>query len=245
MSDSFVVVCADACNIFNLLEIVTYGLGKLLDASDNSRYSLVDTALEIHRIGTCGHILQTDTDNRLSKDGSGCCAVTCIIAGLRGNLLHELSAHILEGIFKLDFTGNTHTVFSDVRCAELFFDNNITAFRAKSYLNGIGKSVDTLFKLFACFDIEKNFFCHNFWILSIDNCQNIALAHDKIFIAVEFDFSACIFAVEDFVTFLKHHLFIFGTVAGCKNFAFKGFFLCGIRDNNTCHRYFLGGSRLD
>ena len=70
-------------------------------------------------------------------------------------------AHVLECVLEFDFAGHCHTILSDVGGTEFFLDNDVAAFGAESYLDGIGKSVDTFLKLFASLDIKFYFFSHS------------------------------------------------------------------------------------
>ena len=47
-------------------------------------------------------------------------------------------------------------------------------------------------------------------MLLTDYCENFVLAHYEDFVAFEFDFGACVFAVEHFVAGLENHFFVFG-----------------------------------
>ena len=54
--------------MLDLLKVVTDLLRHRADLSDDLSDSLVDTALEVHGVGTCGDVLQPDTDDALGKD---------------------------------------------------------------------------------------------------------------------------------------------------------------------------------
>lgn len=125
--------------------------------------ALVDAAFHIHRIGTGGHILQSVGDDGLSQHGSGGCAVACVVAGLRGHFLHELCAHVLEGILKLYLACYAHTVLGDVRCTIFLVDDHIATLRAECHFHCVGKCVDAFLELFASLYVEFDFFCHIFY----------------------------------------------------------------------------------
>ena len=161
LSDFRIVVSAYGSYLLDLVVVVAH----LLALSGNALYDLadgfVDAALEIHGVCTCGDVLQTLADNSLSEYGSGGGAITCIVARLGGNALHELCTGILECIGKLNLLGNGHAVLGDLRSTEFLLNNYITTFRAQSYLYGICQLVHALLHLLAGFDIEFDFFCHD------------------------------------------------------------------------------------
>ena len=130
MADSLVVVGGDAGYVFDLLEIVADLFALCLDAFNHDCHRTVDAALDVHRVCTCGHVLETDIDDSLSKHGCCCCSVACVITCLGSNFLDELCAHVLERIFEFNLAGHADTVFSDVGCTEFLLDDHVAAFRA-------------------------------------------------------------------------------------------------------------------
>ena len=149
-ADGLVIVGRYAGHVFDFLEIVAHFLTHALDGGHHCGHGLVDAALQIHGIGAGSHIFQAYVDDRLGQDGGGGGAVAGVIAGFRGHFLHELRAHVLERILKLDFAGHAYAVFGDVGGAEFLLDDYIAAFRAKGYLDGVGKSVNAFFEFFTC-----------------------------------------------------------------------------------------------
>ena len=162
-TDCLVVVGRHAGNVLDFLEIIAYFLAHVLDLCHHGSHGLVDTALEIHGIGTGGNILETYGDYALGKHGGGSGAVAGIVAGFRSHFLHELGAHVAERLVEFNFPCHSYTVLGDMRCAELLGDDYIATLGAKCYLDGIGESVDTFFELFASFYIEFDIFSHCCW----------------------------------------------------------------------------------
>ena len=128
----------------------------LLDVVDNSLHGLVDTTLQVHRVGTSGDILQTYVDDALSQNGSSCGAVTGIVARLRSHALEELCASILE----LHLFGHGHAVLGDLRSTKLLLDNHVATFRAEGYLYCICQLIHAVLQQVAGIHIEFNIFCH-------------------------------------------------------------------------------------
>ncbi len=160
-ADGVVVVCRYACHVLNLLEVVAYFLRLCADAFYHGGYGLVDAALEVHGVGTCGDVLETYADDGLCEHGSGGCAVACVVAGLGCHFLDELGAHVLKSVLEFNLAGNCHAVLGDVGSAELAADDDVAAFRTEGYLDSVGEGVDTFLELVAGFDIEFYFFCHD------------------------------------------------------------------------------------
>ena len=121
-------------------------LGLFGNGCDRSLDCCFDTALEAHRVRAGCYIAQAFLHDRLSEHGCGGCAIASDVIGLRGDLFDELGSHILERIFELDFTSDGHAIVCDGRCTELLVENNVTAFWAEGYFDGISELVDARFK---------------------------------------------------------------------------------------------------
>jgi hypothetical protein len=61
----------------------------------------------------------------------------------------------------LDVFGNCDAVFGDVRSAETFLEDDVSAFRSEGDLDGVCQFVNARFELFTGAQIKMNFFCHN------------------------------------------------------------------------------------
>ena len=157
-----IVVGAYSSHLLYLLVVVAYLLSLLLDVSNNSSSSLVDTTLQIHRVGTGSNVLQTFAYNSLSQYGSCCGSVTCIVTSLAGNTLNQLGTCILEGVCQLHFLSNCYTVLCDLRSTELLLYDNVTSLGTQCNLNGICQTVNALLHLLTSVNIVFNIFSHNF-----------------------------------------------------------------------------------
>ena len=162
LTDICVVVSRDGCNLLDLSDVLTDSLALLFERLNDRSNSLVDTALQIHRVCTCGYILQTDTDDSLSQHGCGRRTVTCVVVGLRSNLLNHLRTHICERVLQLDLLSNRNTVLGYLRSTELLVDDHVTTLRTERYLHCIAQRIDTLFEQLARLNIIFNLFCHSF-----------------------------------------------------------------------------------
>ena len=142
LADFLVVVGRNAGNILDLGVVVTNLLRLSLDTVNYSSHGLVDTTLQVHWVGTCGNILETYANHGLGKNSSGSCTITSLVAGLGGNILDELCAHVLEWILELNLLGNGNTVLGDLRSTELLVNDHVATLGAKSNFHCICKLVN-------------------------------------------------------------------------------------------------------
>ena len=82
LTDFLVVVGRNGSNLLNLVVVVIDALGILLDEVNNALHCLVDTTLQVHRIGTGGHVLQTLGHDSLCQDCCSSRTVAGIVASL-------------------------------------------------------------------------------------------------------------------------------------------------------------------
>ena len=132
------------------------------DCSD----SLLDAALERHRVGAGGDVAQTFAHHRLGEHGGRRRAVAGDVVGLLGDLLDELGADLLEGILELDLLGDGDAVVGDRGRAPLLLKDDVAALRAQGHLDGVGEDVHTSLKTAASLDVEFNELCHVFRVSS-------------------------------------------------------------------------------
>ncbi len=86
-TDLSVVVGADSSHLLDFVEVVANDNSVFLDLAHYGRDSLVDTALEVHRIGSGGNVLEAYAYDSLCQYGSRGGTITGLIAGLGGYLL--------------------------------------------------------------------------------------------------------------------------------------------------------------
>ena len=141
-------------------------LGELGDRLGNGGGSLVDTVLESHGVRAGGEVLKSLAVDGLGEERRRRRAVTRDVVRLGGNFLNHLSAHILEGIGKLDFLGYGNAVLGDLRGAELLVDDDVTAGRTESRSYGARKLLDTGENLLTSFCIKLNLLSHNIFPFS-------------------------------------------------------------------------------
>ena len=227
-ADIGVVIGGNGSDLLDLAEVVADFLALLLEVGDNGSDCFVDTPLEVHRICTGGDVLDTYVNDRLREDGGGGGAVAGLLVGLRGYLLDHLCAHVGEAVFEFNFLCYGYTVLGYLGCTEFLINHHIAAFGAEGYLDCVRKSVSSFLHLGADIDIEFYIFCHGYKFLK--GCENVRLTDDEIFLAVDGNFSAGVFAVEDYVSDLHLHRFVFLSGACSSDYALLGLLFCGVRN---------------
>ncbi len=162
LADVCVVVGRNSGYLLDLREVGADLLALLAQGLDHFGHGLVDTALEVHRVGTGRHVLQTYADDRLGQHRGGRRTVAGVVVGLRSDLLDHLGAHVGESVFELHLLGHRNTVLGDLRSTELLIDNHITALGTQRYLYCVRQRIDTLLQELARLDIVFDILCHNF-----------------------------------------------------------------------------------
>ena len=79
---------------------------------------------------------------------------------LRGDFLHHLGAHVLVGVFQLNFLGDGDAVLGDGRRAEGFLEDDVAALGTERDFDGPGQLLNAATHRVAGFLIEGNHFCH-------------------------------------------------------------------------------------
>ena len=98
--------------------------------------------------------------HRLGEHRGGGGAVTGDVVGLGGDFLHQLGAHVLEGIVELDFLRDGHAVVGDGRGAELLVEDDVAALRPERDLDRVGQLVDAGLEGAARLFVELQLLCH-------------------------------------------------------------------------------------
>src|SRR5207244_4187807 len=117
-----------------------------LDVADDGLDSRLDAALERHRVGAGGDVLQALADDGLREDGRGRRAVAGDVVRRRGDLADELRALVLEDVLDLDLTSDRDAVVGDGRRPELLVQDDIPTLGAKGDLDRVGEDVDAALK---------------------------------------------------------------------------------------------------
>ena len=138
------------------------GLRNLLELIDGGGNSLVDAALEVHRVHAGSNELHAFVNDRLGENRRGRRAVAGVVARLRGNFAHHRGAHVFELVLEFDFLGDGHAVLRHRRTAEGAFEHDVAALRAERHLDGIGENVDAANHLRAGVITKENLLSSHF-----------------------------------------------------------------------------------
>ena len=120
---------------------VSTGLGVLLELLDDALDGLVHAALDDHRVGAGGDVLEALGDERLAEHDAGRRAVAGNVVRLGRDFLEQLGAHVLERVIELDVAGDGHAVVGDRGRAELLVQHDVAALGAESHLDRIRQPV--------------------------------------------------------------------------------------------------------
>ena len=165
VADGLVVVGGDGADLGDLL-VVLDRLGDVLQFGYQGFHGLVEAALDLHRVVAGGYQFGTLTVDRLGQHGSGGGAVAGHVGGLGGDFFHQLGAHVLELVVQFDFLGDGYAVLGDEGRAERFLDDDVAAFGAEGYLDGVCQCIDTFKDGISAFLVELDeFSCHCLYIL--------------------------------------------------------------------------------
>ena len=132
-----------------------------LDGFDNRISCLLDTAADAQSISTGGHVLQAFGHNDICQKRCGSGAVASNIVGLNGNFANQLSTHVLNGIFQLNFLSNGHAIVRDKGSAVGLLQSNVATLGAKRYLNSSCQFANACGQTAAGISFEFNIFSHS------------------------------------------------------------------------------------
>ena len=154
----------DLCDVVLALDLLAH-VGK---GAHGRFHSLIHAAAEHHGVGAGRQVAQALADHGLGEQGGGGGAVAGDVVGLDGDFLHQLSAHVLKGILKLDLFGDGHAVVGDEGRAVLLLEHDVAALGAEGDLDGICEGVDAGFQGLAGVVAVFELLCHNVFLL---NCS--------------------------------------------------------------------------
>src|SRR4029077_17033833 len=175
IADFLVVVRRDRADLGDLLlarrrgrdgpQVLDHGLDGALDAP-----------LELHGVGARGDVLEALAENCLREHGGRGGAVAGEIAGLGRDLLHHLSAHVLDRIGQLDFLGHGNPVLGDRGRAEFLVDDDIAALGTEGDLHRLSQMIDALLELGPGIYVEQQLLCSHANLLAVESGVDYSLA---------------------------------------------------------------------
>src|SRR5690606_803844 len=217
VADFSVAVGRDGADLGDF-RVVGDRLGVRLDLFQHRFDSLVDAALQVHRVHAGGHGLQAFLNDGLGQDGGGGGAVARLVVRLGSDFADHLGAHVLEGVFQLDFLGHRDAVLGRARGAEGLLDHDVAALRTQGHLDGVSQDVDALQHLVASVGVELYDFSGHAGCSYLDvftretgnlervlrqHAQDVGFLHDDQVFAVDLDLGAGPLAEQDAVAGLQ------------------------------------------
>ena len=129
---------ADLADLFGGLDL----LGAALDVLDDGRRRQIDAALQVHRVHAGGDQLEALLHDRGGQHRRGSGAIARIVTGLRGDLAHHLSAHVLELVFEFDLLRDGDAVLGDARRPVGLVEDHVAALRTERHFDGVIEDID-------------------------------------------------------------------------------------------------------
>src|SRR5690606_11124378 len=138
LADGLVAVGGDGTDLSDFLDGGA-GAGQLLQLFNGHCNTLVDTALEVHRVDAGGNILQAFFDDGLCQNGSSSGTVTGIVGSLGSNFLNQLGIDVLELVLQFDFFSYGDAVLGNGRTIERAVQHHVAALGTYRGLHSIGQ----------------------------------------------------------------------------------------------------------
>jgi hypothetical protein len=113
-----------------------------------------DAALEARGARAGRNVAQAFFDERLSEHGRRRRAVTGHVVGLGGHFLHQLCAHVLEGVLEFNLSSNGDAVIGDGGCAEFLAQDDVASLGSERNFDRVGQLVHARFEAAACVLVE-------------------------------------------------------------------------------------------
>ena len=114
---------ADLGDLLGRVDLLAHA-GELIDDCVDGG---LDATLDLGGVGAGGDVLEAFGVDGLGVDGGGGGSIAGDGAGLGGDFLDHLSAHVFVGVFEFDFLGDGDAVLGDGGCAEGLFENDVSA----------------------------------------------------------------------------------------------------------------------
>src|SRR5438128_2449489 len=144
LADRLVAVRRDGRDLLDLLPVVGDLAAELLELAGHDFDRLVDAALDRHRRGAGGDVLQALAEDGFGQHGRGGGAVSCDVRGLGRDLADHLGAHVVIGLVELDLLRDRHAVLGDRRRAPLLVEDHVAPAGSEGDLDRLGKDLDPL-----------------------------------------------------------------------------------------------------
>ncbi len=138
LADHGVVVGADRAHVGDVFG-AAHRLSQSAEMLDSRVDGLLDAAADGRRVGPGGDIPQALAKDLTGEHCGGCRAVARQVRGLRGHLVDELRAHVLEALFQVDFLAHRYAVLRDGRAAVGLVENDVVPSGAQGHGDHVGQ----------------------------------------------------------------------------------------------------------
>ena len=159
LADFGVVVGGDGADLGDFLRALDLDR-HLLELGRDVFDGLLHAALHLDGVDAGDDGLEAFVEDGFGEHGGGGGAVAGDVGGLAGDFLDHLGAHVLVGVFELNFLGDGDAVLGDGGRAEGFLQDDVAAFGAERDFDGSGELLNAASHRVAGFLIEGNHFCH-------------------------------------------------------------------------------------
>ena len=161
-ADLGIIIGGNGGHLLDLIEVIPNDYGILFDLCDNSSYGFVDTAFEVERVSTRGHVLETHTHDGLRQYSSSRCSVTGLVSGLGCHFLNELCAKVFGCVFEFNLFGYRYAIFGDMRCSVFLIDDDIASLRTKCHFHCVSQLVNATLQRFPRLHIIGYILAHDY-----------------------------------------------------------------------------------
>src|SRR5262249_27265403 len=222
---------------------------------------MLDAALDRHRVGARGDVLETVADDRLRENRCGRRAVAGDVVRRRGDLAHELRPLVLEDVFDLDLTRDRDAVVRNRRRAELLVQHDVATLRAKGDLDRRRQDVHAALERAPGILVELQLLVSHFlhssllsggctrqllllrslrWLAG-DLREDVRLTQDQNLVGTELDLGAAVLAENDLVALGDVHrdvlpVLVPGARADCEDTAALRLLLRRVRQHDAADR---------
>ena len=133
---------------------------QLVEGGAGGGDGLVDTGAQGDRVDARREVLQALAEDGFGQDRGGRGTVAGDVVGLVGDLVHELGAHVLEGVGQVDLLGDRDAVLRDGGATEGLLEDDVATGGAEGHLDGLRELRDAHAHLLARGVVEHNLLGH-------------------------------------------------------------------------------------
>ena len=134
---------------------VVTGVALSLSVCEDQRRRRLEAALQRHRVGAGGDVLQTLVHHCLGEHGGRVVPSPAMSLVLLATSLASWAPIFSNWFFELDVLGDRDAVVCDRRAAELLIQYDVASLGAERDLHGVGYPINPSFEMGAGLDVEQ------------------------------------------------------------------------------------------